>query len=121
MAYELVNSYEDVLVSAKAFKSDLKNSEVMSQRLGRFRHWYYFAEIDDFAPRKLIGYKGNTTQKYKYGCWSGMETMQTVPVLKEWFREVDDSEFEWYYKKLENLLSEYDRKPNKLLYFHIKK
>lgn len=54
MAYpdRLVESYAQVLESARNF-----NMGNHIDKLTSFKHWYYFEEIDSFAPSKFIGYK----------------------------------------------------------------
>ena len=44
-----------------------------------------------------------------------------VKHLKQWFKLVDDKDYELYYKKLEDLLLLYDKKPNKKLQIYYKK
>lgn len=60
-----VESYEKALENAKVFLKELPSSQLLQNRLSYFRHWYYFEEIDGFAPSKFIGYRGMDSRTYE--------------------------------------------------------
>lgn len=50
-----------------------------------------------------------------------MDGRDTVKQLKEWFQPINNENYEFYYKRLEEFLSQYDKKPNKMLQLYYKK
>ena len=120
--YKLVENYEDIIQNYKEFHNNI--DEEIIRKLSFFRHWYYLEEMDLFAPSKFIGYKDMTVEGYKIGTnpeHGYMDGRETVPKMKRWFRLVTDEEFDVYYEKLEDFLSQYDKKPNKKLQLYRKK
>lgn len=120
---DLVDNYSQVVRNAKEFHNSIEN-ESLIKKLSQFRHWYYIEEINGFAPSKFIGYRNITIEDYKEGTKRGQSSMDgrdTVRQLKQWFQPVNNEDFESYYKKLEEFLSNYDKKPNKMLQLHYKK
>lgn len=116
---DLVNNYSEVVINAKGFHDSIDMDLI--KKLSQFRHWYYIEEIEDFAPSKFIGYKDITREDYKEGTIHGqsyMDGRDTVRQLKEWFEPVNNEDFDYYYKRLEDFLSQYDKKPNKMLQLH---
>ena len=76
------------------------------------------------SPSKFIGYKDITIEDYKEGTKRGqsyMDGRDTVKQLKEWFQPISNENYEFYYKRLEEFLSQYDKKPNKMLQLYYKK
>lgn len=119
---DLVDNYLEVVKNAKEFHNSIDVELI--KKLSQFRHWYYIEEIDDFAPSKFIGYKGITIEDYIEGTKRGqsyMDGRDTVRQLKEWFHLVNNGDFDYYYKRLEDFLSQYDKKPNKMLQLHYRK
>lgn len=120
----LVENYKDVLDNSEAFHNCMDNSEEIIKKLGLFRHWYYIEETNKFAPSKFIGYKDITLEEYITGTSREegyMDGRDTVPRLKKWFKSIPEEENEIYYKKLEEFLSLYDKKPNKKVQLYYKK
>ncbi|GMT42196.1 MAG: hypothetical protein IEMM0002_0607 [bacterium] len=60
------------------------NSETL-RRFSLFFHWYYFSNLDVFAPSKFIGYKNTTIDNY-IGKGKGTYTQHT---LSKWFTKVE--------------------------------
>ena len=122
LVLDLVDSYTGVVENAKEFHNNI--DEDLIRKLSLFRHWYYIEEIDAFAPSKFIGYKDVTVVDYKIGTKLGqgyMDGRDTVKQLKQWFKLVNDEEFDFYCEKLEDFLFQYDKKPNKKLQLYYKK
>ena len=120
---DLVESYSDVVRNAREFL-DSVDDEGLVNKLSMFRHWYYVEEIDAFAPSKFIGYKDITIEDYRIGTsvdQGYMDGRDTVKQLKEWFQPIDNENYEIYYKRLEEFLSQYDKKPNKMLQLYYKR
>lgn len=125
---DLVDNYSEVVRNAKEFHNNI-GDEGLIKKLSQFRHWYYIEEIDGFGPSKFIGYKDITIEDYKIGtsyklCTSSeqsyLDGRDTVRQLKQWFQLINDENFESYYKKLESFLSQYNKKPNKMLQLYYK-
>lgn len=119
----LIDSYSDVIRNAKEFHNCIDDEDLI-KKLSLFKHWYYIEEIDGFAPSKFIGYKDITIDEYKIGTSREkgyMDGRDTVSRLKQWFKLVDDKDYELYYKKLEEHLLLYDKKPNIKLQIYYKK
>lgn len=82
----LIKSVNEALVNAQAF-SDVGEAikSVANQNFNFFFHWYYFSNIDTFAPSKFIGYKNTNLENYQ-GEGTGTQTQR---VLLKWFVKVD--------------------------------
>ena len=119
MMLELVSTYEDVVKNAKIFCEQLKDEEDLRRKLSFFRHWYYFEEIDQFAPSKFIGYQNITVVEYNLG--NNLDGRETEKQLRKWFKKIPVEEYEQYNEKLEDYLFYFDKKPNKSICLHIKK
>ncbi|WP_419724815.1 hypothetical protein [Terrisporobacter petrolearius] len=120
----LVENYKDVLDNSEVFHNGMDNSQEIIKKLAFFRHWYYIEEANKFAPSKFIGYKKITFEEYIAGTnreEGYMDGRDTVPRLKKWFKLIPEEENEIYYKKLEEFLSLYDKKPNKKVQLYLKK
>lgn len=120
---DLVDNYSEVVRNAKEFNNSI-DDESLVKKLSQFKHWYYIEEINGFAPSKFIGYRSITIEDYKEGTKRGQSSMDgrdTARQLKQWFQPVNNEDFEFYYTKLEEFLSNYDKKPNKMLQLHYKK
>lgn len=119
---DLVDNYSEVVRNAKEFHDSIDVDLI--KKLSQFRHWYYIEEIDGFAPSKFIGYMDITIEDYKIGTsleQGYMDGRDTVKQLKEWFQPINNENYEFYYKRLEEFLSQYDKKPNKMLQLYYKK
>ncbi|MDT8894037.1 HNH endonuclease [Halomonas sp. I1] len=83
---EPVESINEAQVNAQAFSGVGKAAKtVANENFNRFFHWYYFPELDLFAPSKFIGYKNTNLDNYK-GKGTGTETQR---VLGQWFSKVE--------------------------------
>ncbi|MEX2308650.1 MAG: HNH endonuclease [Pirellulales bacterium] len=83
---ETIESLDEAVLNAAEFNrlSVGTNSEAL-RRFSQFFHWYYFPNLDTFAPSKFIGYKNTTIDNY-LGKGHGGETQR---VLSNWFRKVE--------------------------------
>lgn len=89
MGPELVTSFEDVQASIRQFNMDLDRNGDLAARLKMNRAWYYDPELDLVGPSKFIGYAGMTANRYIVeGATDGK---QTEPILKRWFRVLDNN------------------------------
>ena len=116
-----VDSYEEVLHNAKTFLNGIDASTIMQEKLSSFRHWYYFKEIDGFAPSKFIGYKDMNMRAYEVGYNTGLDGRETEHALQKIFKIAEGSLNDKLNSKLEIFLSKYEKQPNKLTSIHIKK
>lgn len=117
-----VNSYEEALNNAATFINGLDESPTIQERLSFFKHWYYFPELDGFAPSKFIGYKNMDIQTYEVGSTEGpLDGRETEHALLKVFKKAEGDLKEKLYAKLEDFLGEYGKRPNKLTVIHIRK
>ena len=80
-----VDSINEAQGNAQSFASVGKEKEsIANKRFNQFFHWYYFSNIDVFAPSKFIGYKNTKLSNYE-GKGTGTRTQN---VLKKWFKKV---------------------------------
>jgi 5-methylcytosine-specific restriction protein A len=84
---ELVEAINEALVNAQAFSGvgEVKGS-IAYQNFNLFFHWYYFSNIEAFAPSKFIGYKNTNLENYRSEGRTGTNTQK---VLSKWFVKVD--------------------------------
>lgn len=109
---QLVESVNEALVNAQAFSGVGKaRKSVANQNFNRFFHWYYFPNIDVFAPSKFIGYKNTNLKNYK-GEGTGTDTQRT---LSQWFVKLDprSSEHAQLRQKLEVFARSINKSINK--------
>lgn len=120
----LVETYEDVVKNARVFSENLKDCVDVKKKLSSFQHWYYFEEIDKFAPSKFIGYQDISFEDYIYGTsrdYGYMDGRETELQLSNWFMRIPDERKDFYYHKLRRELSSYNKVPNKRTSIHIRK
>lgn len=85
IALKPVESINEAQVNAQAFSGIGEAvTSVANENFNRFFHWYYFPDLDLFAPSKFIGYKNTNLENYK-GNGTGTETQR---VLSQWFSKV---------------------------------
>ena len=89
---KLIESTAEVIENAAEFRNIADGSSVAFDRFSNFFHWYYFPDLNVFAPSKFIGYKNTNLINYS-GKGNGGETQA---VLNKWFRklEVGTKEYE---------------------------
>ena len=82
----LIDSINEAAINAQAFSGvgDNENS-IANKNFNRFFHWYYFSNLDIFAPSKFIGYKNINLDNYQ-GEGTGTDTQR---VLSQWFVKID--------------------------------
>lgn len=91
---KLITSYEQIVENAKNFNDVLYSGgrdSIAYKRFSQFSHWYYFPELDIFAPSKFIGYEGTTIDNY-VGADEGNGGV-TTKTLDEFFVKAPESEF----------------------------
>ncbi len=85
---ELIESINEAAQNAEEFNRIERNSDSEAlHRFSKFFHWYYFSNLNIFAPSKFIGYKNTTLDNY-FGKGTGTDTQR---VLSKWFTKVDPS------------------------------
>lgn len=81
-----VESINEASINAQAFSGVGDSVEsVANINFNRFFHWYYFSNLDLFAPSKFIGYKNTNLENY-IGQGTGTDTQR---VLSKWFVKVE--------------------------------
>jgi hypothetical protein len=119
-----VESYEEALKNATTFNDALSSSDFIRSRLNFFRHWYYFDEIDMFAPSKFIGYKDMNAKTYEAFIVSdpnNLDGRDTERVLIKYFDEATGEEKDKLVEKLSAFLSQYGKSINAKGVVHVKK
>ncbi len=116
-----VESYEEVLDNAKTFLKGLEQSNAIENKLNFFRHWYYFEELDSFAPSKFIGYKQMNTKAYLEGFSTDLDGRDTERILQKYFTIAQGKVKDELTEKLEMFLNEYQKRPNGKTQIHIRK
>lgn len=101
---ELIESINEAAQNAEEFSRIERDSDSEAlRRFSQFFHWYYFSNLDIFAPSKFIGYKNTTIDSY-IGEGTGTDTQR---VLSKWFAKVDPSSSE--YLQLKERVEAYGR------------
>jgi hypothetical protein len=104
----LIESINEAVQNAEEFnRIKLDSNSKALKRFSQFFHWYYFSNLDIFAPSKFIGYKNTTIGDY-VGEGTGTDTQH---VLSKWFTKVDRSSSE--YAPLKTRLEAYGRRLEK--------
>ena len=120
--YELVCSFEDVLLNINTFNKELSGNVALNKKLSSFQHWYFIKELNAFGPSKFIGYKGNSGEMYSKGTHRNegcMDGRNTVKLLGKWFKKANKIEQQQLLLKLAELLSFYNKIPNKRVHLHV--
>ena len=82
----LVESINEASVNAQAFSGVGESAESIANiNFNRFFNWYYFSNLDLFAPSKFIGYKNTNLENYR-GKGTGTDTQR---VLSKWFVKIN--------------------------------
>lgn len=83
-------NYEQLIDNARYFNEALScGCSLLISRLSSFRRWYYFPELDMFAPSKFIGYQGMTCEAYRVACEAGADGRETETHLHRYFHVTD--------------------------------
>ena len=114
MEIEFVTDLEEIKRNIKQFNDELNDIKVnknLIKTLSQFRHWYFIKSVG-FGPSKYIGYKNQNSEKYTKHRQMDLDGRDTQEVLKKMklFEEAEDPAL---FIKLENFLSDYNKKPNK--------
>jgi len=116
-----VKSYQDALENAVTFINGLDSADEIKDKLSSYRHWYYFKELDGFAPSKFIGYKQMNMKAYQAGFNAGLDGGRTEIALRPLFTIVDGPFKDELERKLAAFLNKYHKLPNAISQIHIKK
>jgi len=99
---KLVESINEASLNAQTFSGVGEvHDSVANRNFNRFFHWYYFSNLDLFAPSKFIGYKNTNLYNYR-GKGTGTDTQR---VLSQWFVKVDSGTAQ--YNQLKKMLEEF--------------
>lgn len=117
MAVMLVTSLEQVRESIRRFNAELEQSGELTARLTMNRAWYYDDQIDMVGPSKFIGYQGMTAERYVQE--GALDGKQTEPVLRQWFRLLDNEspEAAFVRSRVEAVLAKYGKSLNQVARF----
>ena len=115
-----ISTYEEALANAKTFLNGIGDSQAIQNKLNFFRHWYYFEEIDGFAPSKFIGYKSMDIKAYEVSHSSELDGRDTERALKNIFKMTVGIEKEELLTKLTAFLAKFDKQPNAIAQIHVK-
>lgn len=118
----LVETYENVIESVRAFNRGLQEGLGLEGKLSYFRAWYYVPELDLVGPSKFIGYKGITVAQYMNDSGE-LDGRETEAVLSQWFDPLTDATPEARYVEnlVEDLLNEYNKRLNDKARFNAKR
>lgn len=111
---ELVETIEQVVENAIIFNSEIKNyNSGAFKTFGKFSNWFYFSNLNIFAPNKYIGYQRFYDAEYtKDG--HGSETKTTL--IDIGFKQVHVTEPQ--FKTLENKLVNFAAKMAKKIHLN---
>lgn len=99
---QLITSFKQAEENAVRFSDVLDHPETVAyKRLGQFFHWYYFPDLDIFAPSKFIGYENTSLEEYE-GLGTGSDTTR---ILNTWFHKLEKNSA--IYLKLEEKLKRF--------------
>ncbi len=100
----LIESINEATQNAIEFNRIERESDLEVLRVfSLFSHWYYFSDLNIFAPSKFIGYQNTTIGGYS-GEGHGAKTTKR---LFKWFKKVEPSSSE--YDQLKDKLEKYGR------------
>lgn len=116
-----VSSYEGALKNAETFLKEIDDSSTVKDKLGTFRHWYYFDELYGFAPSKFVGYKDMNMKAYEVGFNAGLDGRVTEQALRRLFMIAEGEKREFLLRKLESFLGRFNREPNATTTIHIRR
>lgn len=91
MTVDLIDALEEARANAIRFNENPQLLKEMSRDeipFGSFRCWYYFSDLDIFAPSKFIGYKNTTLENYSASGREEKDGRETEPLLRKWFIKI---------------------------------
>ncbi len=127
----LVESYEQVVESTKAFNSGLEVKPELCGPHRNYPNWYYIPEIDAVGPSKFIGYREMTAEFYldhsgkrdKMACrtCNGLHGGATQSRLKKWFEIAmpGTEEHSMVSEMVKDLLNRLGAKPKKNARYYV--
>jgi len=62
---QLVKNATEVIANIERFNKDIGKSEYLKNNLRRFKDWYYDSDTKKFGPKKFVGFKNMTAEKYE--------------------------------------------------------
>jgi hypothetical protein len=119
--FALVKTYGEALKNAGTFLEGTKASQPMRERLSSFSHWYYFPELDAFAPSKFIGYRDMDLSTYMRFYNQGMHGGKTEQALSKLFDPAAGAELDGLRGRLEAQTAACGRRPKDGCLIHVKK
>ena len=122
----LVKTEEEVFANIKRFNEDLSKSEYLITNLSRFKDWYYDSMRNQFGPKKFIGFKNMTAEKYEAlkknphtNRGGNFDSYIAAPILDKLSVRVEEDRKNSLLDELKLFLSEYDSHPRKKMEIHI--
>ena len=104
MELELITTLKEAEDNARLF-SDVQNypNSHAFNSLGKFFHWYYFPNLDTFAPRKFIRYKRSSVEEYDS---KGTGSDSSNKNMEPWFHKLqtNSTQYEVLVNKLKKQL-----------------
>lgn len=61
----LVSSRSEIEANIKTFNEGLEKGKYVREQLSRYTDWYYNPVSDEFGPKKFVGFKEMTFEKYE--------------------------------------------------------
>lgn len=117
---QIIKNCREAISNAKQFNADLGNSKYLIDNLSKFRDWYYFREYDIWAPKKFIGFRDMTSEKYellkkdpKSNKRGNFDSSLLGPILNRIsYLALRDEKLELR-KQLTSYLNQYDKEPRR--------
>jgi len=86
----LISTCQELQDNARSFVAALESGcPFLVARLGLFRRWYYFHELNIFAPSKFVGYVGMSCDTYQIAWKQGSDGRETENHIRRIFQLED--------------------------------
>lgn len=123
---QLVKSVSEVVANIEKFNEDIGQSEYLICNLSMFKDWYYNTLTKQFGPKKFVGFKDMTAEKYEAlkknpdtNFRGNFDSSLTAPILKELSIQPDQADKNMLFSKLKTFLSDYDSHPKSNAVIHV--
>ena len=122
----LVKNTAEVVVNIQRFNEDINGSEYLIRQLSSFTDWYYDSLTNQFGPKKFVGFKNMTAEKYEglkktpsTNSRGNFDSSLTAEILEMLSKHIDEDIKEKIFNELKIFLGNFDAHPRRNARVHL--
>lgn len=123
---QLVTTTAEVVANIKKFNEEIGESEYLIKTLSSYTDWYYDSLTNQFGPKKFVGFKNMTAEKYEAlkknpntNRRGNFDSSLTASILERLLTQVDQDKENELFIELEIFLANFDAHPRSNARVHL--